>query len=181
MITLILEDAEERMEKSIDSLEKDLATVRTGRANPNMLSGIMVDYWGEPTPVNQVAGISVVEGRQLVIKPYDKSTLKNIERSIFESNLGLTPQNDGQVIRINVPPLTEDRRKEFVKQVWKYAEQAKVALRNIRRSANDEIKKADLAEDEEKRGQEKVQKLTDRYVKKIDEIAKAKEKDLMTV
>lgn len=181
MLTLILEDTKERMEKSIDALQKDLATVRTGRANPNMLSTVLVEYWGEPTPVNQVAGISVVEGRQLVIKPYDKSTLKNIERAIFESNLGLTPQNDGTVIRINVPPLTEDRRKEFVKQVWKYAEQAKVALRNIRRSANDEIKKADFAEDEEKRAQEKVQKLTDQYVKKIDEIAKAKEKDLMTV
>ncbi|MEE0967057.1 MAG: ribosome recycling factor [Bacilli bacterium] len=181
MINLILEDTKERMEKTIDAFQKDLANVRTGRANPNMLASVMVDYWGSPTPVNQVAGISVVEGRQLVIKPYDKSTLKNIERAIFESNLGLTPQNDGQLIRITVPPLTEDRRKEFVKQVWKYAEQAKVALRNIRRSANDEIKKADLAEDEEKRGQEKVQKLTDQYVKKIDEIGKVKEKDLMTV
>ena len=181
MINLILEDTKERMEKTIDAFQKDLANVRTGRANPNMLASVMVDYCGSPTPVNQVAGISVVEGRQLVIKPYDKSTLKNIERAIFESNLGLTPQNDGQLIRITVPPLTEDRRKEFVKQVWKYAEQAKVALRNIRRSANDEIKKADLAEDEEKRGQEKVQKLTDQYVKKIDEIGKVKEKDLMTV
>ena len=181
MINLILENTKERMEKTIEAFQKDLANVRTGRANPNMLSTVMVDYWGSPTPVNQVAGISVVEGRQLVIKPYDKSTLKNIERAIFESNLGLTPQNDGQIIRITVPPLTEDRRKEFVKQVWKYAEQAKVALRNIRRSANDEIKKADLAEDEEKRGQEKVQKLTDQYVKKVDEIGKVKEKDLMTV
>ena len=181
MINLILEDTKERMEKTIDAFQKDLANVRTGRANPNMLASVMVDYWGSPTPVNQVAGISVVEGRQLVIKPYDKSTLKNIERAIFESNLGLTPQNDGQLIRITVPTLTEDRRKEIVKQVWKYAEQAKVALRNIRRSANDEIKKADLAEDEEKRGQEKVQKLTDQYVKKIDEIGKVKEKDLMNV
>lgn len=181
MINLILEDAEERMNKSIESFQKDLATVRTGRANPNMLERVMVDYWGSPTPINQVAGISVVEGRQLVIKPYDKTTLKNIEHAIFESNLGLTPQNDGTLIRIVVPPLTEERRKEFVKKVWKYAENAKVALRNIRRSANDEIKKADVAEDDEKRGQEKVQKLTDKYVKKIDELAKAKEKDLMTV
>lgn len=181
MINLILEDTAERMEKTIESFQKELATVRTGRANPNMLSTVLVDYWGSPTPVNQVAGVSVVEGRQLVIKPYDKSTLKNIERAIFESNLGLTPQNDGTLIRITVPPLTEDRRKEFVKQVWKYAEGAKVALRNIRRSANDEIKKADFAEDEEKRGQERIQKLTDQYVKKIDEIAKVKEKDLMTV
>jgi len=181
MINLILEDTEERMKKSIDAFQKELATVRTGRANPNMLERVMVDYWGSPTPVNQVAGISVVEGRQLVIKPYDKSTLKNIEHAIFESNLGLTPQNDGQIIRIIVPPLTEERRKEFVKQVWKYAENAKVSLRNIRRSANDEIKKADVSEDDEKRGQERVQKLTDKYVKKIDELAKAKEKDLMTV
>lgn len=181
MINLILEDTEERMEKTINSFNKELATIRTGRANPNMLNTVLADYWGSPTPINQMAGISVVEGRQLVIKPYDKTSLKAIERAIFESNLGLTPQNDGTIIRIVVPPLTEDRRKEFVKQVWKYAENAKVALRNIRRSANDEIKKADVSEDEEKDGQNRVQKLTDKYVKKVDEIAKVKEKELMTV
>jgi ribosome recycling factor len=181
MINLILEDTKERMEKTIEAFQNELSTVRTGRANPSMLDRVMVDYWGSPTPVNQIAGISVVEGRQLVIKPYDKSSLKNIEHAIFEANLGLTPQNDGTIIRIVVPPLTEERRKEFVKVVWKYAEGAKVALRNIRRSANDEIKKADVSEDEEKDGQNRVQKLTDEYVKKIDELGKVKEKDLMTV
>ena len=181
MFDLILEDTRERMQKSIEAFQNELTTVRTGRANPKMLDRVMVDYWGTPTPINQVAGVSVVEGRQLVIKPYDKSSLKNIEHAIFESNLGLTPQNDGQLIRIIVPPLTEERRKEFVKQVWKYAESAKVSIRNIRRSANDEIKKAEVTEDEEKDAQEQVQKITNEFVKKIDELAKVKEKDLMTV
>lgn len=181
MINMILDDASERMTKAIDSYKRDLATVRTGRANPAMLDRVMVNYYGSPTPVNQIAGISVVEGRQLVIKPYDRSSLKDIERGIYEADLGLTPQNDGEIIRINVPALTEERRKEFVKNVWKYAEHAKVAVRNIRRDANDEIKKCDGSEDEIKDGQNRVQKLTDKFVKQIDEIGKAKEKDIMTV
>ena len=139
MLNLILEDTKEKMDKTIVAFKNDLSTVRAGRANPNMLDRVMVDYWGSMTPINQTSGISVVEGRQLVIKPYDKSILKDIERAIFEANLGLTPQNDGEVIRITVPPLTEDRRKEYVKTVKKYGEDAKVALRNIRRSANDEF------------------------------------------
>lgn len=181
MIDLILEDTEERMQKSIESFRNELTTIRTGRANPNMLDRVNVDYWGSPTPLNQIAGVSVVEGRQLVVKPYDKSALKNIERAIFEANLGLTPQNDGQILRIVVPPLTEERRKEFVKVVWKYAENAKVAIRNIRRSANDDIKQAGVSEDEEKYAQEDVQDLTNKYIKKVDELAKAKEKELLTV
>lgn len=181
MINMILDDANERMTKAIDSYKRDLATVRTGRANPAMLDRVMVDYYGSPTPVNQIAGISVVEGRQLVIKPYDRSSLKDIERGIYEADLGLTPQNDGEIIRINVPALTEERRREFVKNVWKFAEHAKVAVRNIRRDANDEIKKCDGSEDEIKDGQNRVQKLTDKFVKLIDEIGKAKEKDIMTV
>lgn len=181
MINMILDDANERMTKAIDSYKRDLATVRTGRANPAMLDRVMVDYYGSPTPVNQIAGISVVEGRQLVIKPYDRSSLKDIERGIYEADLGLTPQNDGEIIRINVPALTEERRREFVKNVWKFAEHAKVAVRNIRRDANDEIKKCDGSEDEIKDGQNRVQKLTDKFVKQIDEIGKAKEKDIMTV
>lgn len=181
MINMILDDANERMTKAIDSYKRDLATVRTGRANPAMLDRVMVDYYGSPTPVNQIAGISVVEGRQLVIKPYDRSSLKDIERGIYEADLGLTPQNDGEIIRINVPALTEERRREFVKNVWKFAEHAKVAVRNIRRDANDEIKKCDDSEDEIKDGQNRVQKLTDKFVKQIDEIGKAKEKDIMTV
>ncbi|MDE6952538.1 MAG: ribosome recycling factor [Erysipelotrichales bacterium] len=181
MLNLILEDTKEKMDKTIVAFKNDLSTVRAGRANPNMLDRVMVDYWGSMTPINQTSGISVVEGRQLVIKPYDKSILKDIERAIFEANLGLTPQNDGEVIRITVPPLTEDRRKEYVKTVKKYGEDAKVALRNIRRSANDELGKADLPEDQEKDGKTRVQKLTDEYVKKIDALAKDKEEELMTV
>ncbi len=181
MIDLILEDTKERMNKAIESYRRDLSTVRTGRANPNMLDRVMVSYYDTPTPINQIAGISVVEGRQLVIKPYDKSTLKDIEHGIYEADLGLTPQNDGEIIRIMVPALTEERRKEFVKNVWKFAENAKIAIRNIRRDSNDEIKKVDVSEDQVKSGQESVQKLTDQFVKEVDEIGKVKEKDIMTV
>lgn len=181
MIDLILEDASERMKKAIEAFQRDLSTIRTGRANPNMLDRVMVDYYGSPTPVNQIAGISVVEGRQLVIKPYDRSSIKDIEHAIYEAGLGLTPQNDGELIRIMVPALTEERRREFAKNVWKFAEHAKVSIRNIRRDANDEIKKTDAREDEVKDGQERVQKLTDKFVKEIDKIAKNKEKDIMTV
>ncbi len=178
MIDMILEDTTERMNKTIESFQRDLTTVRTGRANPAMLDRVMVSYYGSPTPVNQIAGISVVEGRQLVIKPYDKSSIKDIEHGIYEAELGLTPQNDGEIIRIMVPALTEERRKEFAKQVWKFAENAKVSIRNIRRDGNDEIKKIDGSEDEIKAGQEKIQKLTDKFV---DEIAKVKEKEILTV
>lgn len=181
MINMILDDTNERMTKTIESFQRDLSAVRTGRANPNMLDRVMVNYYGSPTPVNQIAGISVVEGRQLVIKPYDKSSIKDIEHGIYEADLGLTPQNDGEIIRIMVPALTEERRKEFAKNVWKFAENAKVSIRNIRRDSNDEIKKTDGSEDEIKAGQERVQKLTDKFVKEIDEIAKVKEKDIMTV
>lgn len=181
MLNLILEETKEKMNKTIDAFHNELSTVRAGRANPNMLDRVMVDYWGEKTPLNQTSGISVVEGRQLVVKPYDKSILKDIERAIFEANLGLTPQNDGEVIRITIPPLTEERRKDFVKQVKKYAEDAKVALRNIRRSANDDVEGADLPEDQVKQGKEKVQKLTDEYVKKVDALTKDKEEELLTV
>lgn len=181
MLNLILEETKEKMNKTIDAFHNELSTVRAGRANPNMLDRVMVDYWGEKTPLNQTSGISVVEGRQLVVKPYDKSILKDIEHAIFEANLGLTPQNDGEVIRITIPPLTEERRKDFVKQVKKYAEDAKVALRNIRRSANDDVEGADLPEDQVKQGKEKVQKLTDEYVKKVDALTKDKEEELLTV
>ena len=181
MLDLILEETKERMEKSIEAFRHELATVRTGRANPTMLDRVMVNYYGEKTPLNQTAGISVVEGRQLLIKPYDKNSLKDIKHAIYESGIGLTPQNDGEVIRINVPALTEETRKEYVKQAKKYAEEAKVALRNIRRTSNTEVEKAGLTEDEEKQGKEQIQKLTDEFVKKIDQLTKEKETDLMTV
>ena len=140
MLDLILEETKEKMEKSIEAFKHELSSVRTGRANPTMLDRVKVNYWGEMTPLNQTAGISVVEGRQLVVKPYDKNILKDIEHAIYEANLGLTPQNDGEIIRINVPALTEETRREYVKQAKKYAEDAKVALRNIRRNANDDVK-----------------------------------------
>ena len=148
MLNLILEETKEKMDKSIDAFKNELSTVRTGRANPTMLDRVMVNYYGEKTPLNQMASISVVEGRQLMIKPYDKSTLKDIEHGVYEADLGLAPQNDGEVIRINVPALTEETRRGYVKQAKKFAEDAKVALRNIRRSANDDVDKAGLTEDE---------------------------------
>ena len=181
---LILLECEEKMEKTIEAFTRNLANIRTGRATPAMLDKVMVEYYGSPTPLNQVAGVSVQEGRQLVIKAYDKSAMKEIERGIYEADykfdLGLIPMNDGTVIRINVPPLTEDRRRELVKQVKKAAEDAKVALRNERRKAIDQISK-DSDEDAVKDGKNDVQKLIDKYTKKIEEVAKAKEDDLMTV
>ena len=181
MVELVLEEAKEKMEKSVEAFSNELVNIRTGRANPSMLDRVMVEYYGSPTPLNQVAGISVVEGRQLVIKPYDKNSMKDIEHGIYQADLGLTPQNDGTVIRIVIPPLTEERRKEMVKQVNKLAEEAKVALRNIRRNANTDVEKTGETEDEVKAGKEDVQDLTNEFVKKIDQIAKEKEKDLMTV
>ena len=172
---------EEKMSKTINVYKENLAEIRAGRANPAVLNKIKIDFYGTPTPINQMAGVSVVEGRQLVIKPYDKSALKDIEHGIYEADLGLTPQNDGEIIRITEPALTEERRKEYAKNVWKFAEHAKVAIRNIRRDANDEIKKCDGSEDEIKDGQNRVQKLTDKFVKEVDEIGKVKEKDIMTV
>jgi len=177
----IIENLKAKMEKSISSFHYELATIRTGRANPTILDRVQVEYWGSMTPINQVANISVVEGRQLVIKAYDKNTLKDIERAIHEADLGLNPQNDGQIIRIIIPSLTEERRKELAKSVGKYAETAKVAIRNVRRDANEDIKKESLPEDEEKRAQEQIQKLTDQYIKTIDGIAKEKEKEILTV
>lgn len=181
MTKAIIDNANSRMDKAIDALNSELKTVRTGRANPTILDRVFVDYWGEMTPINQVANVSVQEGRSLVIKPYDRSTLKAIERAILEADLGFNPQNDGQIIRIVIPPLTQDRRKELSKQVSKIGEQSKVAIRNIRRDANDAIKKGEFTEDDVKRAQEKVQKNTDQYIKKVDSIVKEKENEIMSV
>ena len=179
---VILNATNEKMEKAIVSFEEGLSSIRTGRANPNILNHVEIDYYGSMTPLNQVGSISVVEGRTLVIKPFDVSFLKEIEKSIYEANLNLTPQNDGTVIRLQVPALTEDTRKELTKEVSKKAEDAKVAIRNIRRESNDLAKKsAELTEDLEKDCLEKIQKLTDEAIKKIDEIAAAKSKEIMTV
>lgn len=173
---------ESKMQKAIESLEHNLTKVRTGRANPNILDGIEVDYYGCPTPINQIASISVQEGKTLCIKPYDASSLKDIERALNASDLGLPPLNDGTVVRITMPSLTEETRKGFCKDISKFAEEAKVAIRNIRREGNDEVKKdKTLPEDTQKDLENQIQKLTDKFVAKADETAKAKEKDVMTI
>lgn len=177
----VLLECETRMEESIDAMEKRFLNVRAGRANPNMLDGVMVEYYGAPTPLKQLANISIPEARQISIKPFDKSILGEIEKAIFEANIGLTPNNNGEVIFLVVPALTEERRKELVKQVKGIAEDAKIALRNIRQDANSDIKKLKLPEDVEKSGNEEVQELINKYNKVIEEKLKVKESELMTI
>jgi ribosome recycling factor len=185
MIKDILRDAEEKMQKSIEFLTKDLSTLRAGRANPAMVEKIMVDYYGEATPINQLGNITVPEARLLVIQPWDKSIIPAIEKAIFKSDLGVTPSNDGNLIRIAIPQLTEERRKDLVKVVKKKGEETKVAIRNIRRDSNDMTKMSEkeklLSEDESKKGMDEIQKFTDKYVKKVDGILQAKEKEIMEV
>ena len=159
----ILDSVEAKMNKAMENLESNLRTIRTGRANANMLERVSVEYYGSPTPINQISSIQVVEGRQLVVKPYDRSILKDMDHAISAANLGLVPQNDGDVIRINVPALTEDRRKDLAKEAHKSGEECKIAVRNIRRDGNDMAKKdKELTEDMRKDAQEKIQKMTDR-------------------
>lgn len=180
----VKKNAEDRMQKAIQALKGDLATLRAGRANPAILERVMVDYYGAPTPINQTGNINTPDPRQILIQPWDKSILGDIEKAILKSDLGLTPTNDGDVIRISIPPLTEERRAELVKTSKKYGEEAKVAIRNIRRDANEEIKKlekTEISEDESRRHQEDIQKLTDKYVKEVDQIMDAKEKEIMEV
>lgn len=176
----IVDSSEKKMEGAIEHLKEDLAVVRTGMANAGMLNNVSVDYYGSPTPLNQIAGIKVEEGRTLVVKPYDPSSLKDIEKALNIADLGIAPQNDGQVIRLAVPQMTEETRKDMVKKVNKMAEDAKVAVRNIRRDANSAIK-ADktMDEDLQKDQLDEVQKLTDKYVKKIEETADKKAKEVM--
>ena len=180
-IETVLFNAEEKMENTITSLEHKFTNVRAGRANPSMLDGITVEYYGTETPLKQLANISIPEARQLMIKPFDKSILGGIEKAIFEANLGITPNNNGECIFLVIPPLTEDRRRELVKQVKALAEEGKIALRNIRQDANTGIKNLKLPEDEEKQGNEEVQELINKYNKLIDEKLKDKENDLMTI
>ncbi len=177
----LLLNTEEKMENSINSLKNRFTNVRAGRANPSMLDGITVEYYGAPTPLKQLANISIPEARQLMIKPFDKSILGGIEKAIFEANLGLTPNNNGECIFLVIPPLTEDRRRELVKQVKGIAEEGRIALRNVRQEGNTAIKNLKLPEDEEKRGEEEVQDLINKYNKIIDELLKEKENDLMTI
>ena len=170
------------MDKALGALIDQFDGVRTGRATPALLNDVNIVYYGVDTPLNQLAQISVVEGSQLVIKPFDPQILKDIEKSIFAANLGLTPQNDGTLIRVNVPRLTEETRKEIAKDIGKMGEDAKIAIRNIRRESNDSIKKDDsLSEDEEKKHLERIQKITDEFVKKIDTSVSEKTVEIMTV
>ncbi len=181
MPDMVLLEAEEKMDKVIDNYNNELQTIRTGRANPALLDQITIDYYGVPTPIRQVAQISVPEPSQLYIKPYDKSVLKQIETAIQVSKLGLNPQDDGNGIRLIIPKMTEERRKELVKQVGKLEEQAKVGVRNVRRDANDELKKLKLTEDDEKGYLEDVQTLTDKKIKVIDELTAKKSEELMHI
>ncbi len=177
----ILLNAEEKMESTISALDNKFTNVRAGRANPNMLDGINVEYYGSPTPLKQLANISIPEARQLMIKPFDKSILAGIEKAIFEANLGITPNNNGECVFLVIPPLTEERRKELVKQVKALAEEGRIALRNIRQEANTALKNLKLPEDTEKEGNEEVQELINKYNKIIDERLKVKEQDLMSI
>jgi ribosome recycling factor len=181
----IINDTKSKMQKSVDNLSRELANISAGRANSNLLNGVTVDYYGAPTPVQQLASISVPEARLLVIAPYDKSSVGNIEKAINAANLGVNPSSDGEVIRISVPALTEERRKDLVKEVKKIGEDAKVAVRNVRRDANDELKKqqknADITEDDLKSQTADVQKLTDDSIKEIDKLLEEKEQDIMSV
>ncbi len=176
---------EERMEKTISVLAEKLGEIRAGRANPNILNKIKIDYYGTPTPINQVAGVSVPEARLITIQPWDVSVLKEIEKAILASDIGLNPNNDGKVIRLSFPELNEERRKEIVKEVKKMGEEAKVAVRGVRRDGIDEAKASQkeglITEDELKSAEEKVQKLTDKYVEEIDKVVSSKEKEVMSI
>lgn len=185
MIKDMIKDTETRMKKTIEHLVQDLATLRAGRANPAMVDRVMVNYYGSPTPLNQLANIAVPEPRLLVIQPWDKSSIAEIEKAIMKSDLGINPSNDGNVIRLAIPQLTEERRKEIVKVVKKRGEEAKVAVRNIRREQNDLVKSNEkdkvISEDEGKKGMDEVQKITDRSIKEVDAVMGAKEKEIMEV
>ena len=175
----------ERMEKCLDSLERDFSNIRAGRANPNVLNNVMVDYYGTPTPVGQMAAVSVPEPRLLVIQPWDASTLKDIEKAINVADIGINPQNDGKVIRLAFPQLTEEHRKNLVKDVAKRGEEAKVAVRNVRRDAMDDLKKMKkdnaITEDDLKDGEKKMQDITDKYIKQVEEMTKKKEDEILSI
>jgi len=175
----------ERMSRTIEALKKEFASIRTGRASLALLDGIMVNYYDTLTPLQQLASLSIPESRQIAIQPWDQKIIPDIEKAILKSDLGLTPMNDGKMIRINIPPLTEERRKQLVKAVRKKAEEAKVAVRNIRRDSNEELKKLEkekhLSEDTVKKSQDEIQKITDSYISKADEVLGHKEKEIMEV
>lgn len=185
MIKDVIDDAEVRMGKAIDALRRDLATIRTGRASPSLVDRLTVDYYGSSTPLNQLAGISVPEPRLLVIQPWDRGSMAAIEKAIMKSELGLNPTNDGQVVRITIPPLTEERRKQLVKLVQGHVEEGKVALRNIRRDAMAHVKELMnekmIGEDEERRAEQQVDELTKRFVNDAEQVGKSKEQEVLEV
>ncbi|MFP4083313.1 MAG: ribosome recycling factor [Desulfonatronovibrio sp.] len=181
----VLKDSEKKMDKAILNLEKEFSKLRTGRASTGLVEEVMVDYYGALTPLNQLASISIPDSRTIAIQPWDRNAFSSVEKAIMKSDLGLNPVNDGKIIRINIPPLTEERRKDLVKLAKKYSEDAKIAIRNIRRDANDTLKKMkndkDLSEDEMHKGQDEVQKLTDSFVEKADQVLEVKEKEIMEI
>jgi ribosome recycling factor len=185
MPDMVLMEVEEKMEQRVKDLSHELAKIRTGRANPKMFEGVHVEYYGVETPISQVANISVPEPTQLLIKPYDRSLVKEVERAIYAANLGVTPNNEGLQLRIVLPALTMETRKELVKKIKKYGEEAKVSIRNYRRDGNDAIKKlekaSDISEDDSKGYQEDIQELTDLYTDKVDQVVKAKEEDILHI
>jgi ribosome recycling factor len=185
MIRDVLNEAENRMKGVIAATKRDFAAVRTGRANPAILDRVSVDYYGTATPITQLATVSVPEPRLITIQPWDRSVLKEIERAILQSDLGLTPVNDGQIIRLAIPPLTEERRKELARLVRKEAEDKRVAVRNIRRDTNEQLKtmqkNGEISEDEAKRAEKQTQELTDKYIKEIDALLQAKEQEIMEI
>ncbi len=178
-------DAERRMQKAIEALKQDLAAIRTGRASPSLVDRIQVDYYGTPTPINQIASILAPEARQLVIQPWDRKMLTDIEKAIQKSDLGINPTNDGLVVRLNIPPMSEERRRDMVKALHKKLDEHKVAVRNVRRDIHDKLrereKKKDVSEDELKRSIERLQKLTDRYIDEMDKVGKSKEQEILEV
>jgi len=183
MIESIYQETTQSMEKSIDSLKNEFKKIRTGRASPSILDGIRVEYYGTTTPLNQMASLSIPESRLITIQPWDVSVIKDIEKAILKSDLGLTPSNDGKLIRISIPPLTEERRKELVKIIYKKSEEYRVAVRNIRRDSNELLKglkkDSDISEDDAFRAQDQVQKITDKHIKLIDDVCKEKEKEIL--
>ncbi|UNC91827.1 ribosome recycling factor [Candidatus Contubernalis alkaliaceticus] len=185
MSSEVFDTAKHKMGKAVEVFKSDLSTIRAGRATTSLLDKITVDYYGTPTPLNQLANISAPEPRLLVVQPWDKNVMADVEKTILKSDLGLTPSNDGNVIRLPVPQLTEERRKELVKMIRKKAEESKVAIRNIRRDANDQLKSlekdGEITKDDLKRSQEEVQKLTDEYIEKVDQVLSTKETEMMEV
>lgn len=179
----VLADAENRMKKAVEALRRELMTIRTGRAHPALLERITVDYYGTPTPITQLATVTAPEARLLVVQPWDKSTLRLIERAILNSDLGITPANDGQVLRLPIPPLTEERRRELVRLVHKKVEEGRIAVRNIRRDALDKIRtlerNKEISEDESRRSQERLQKITDTYIGQMDALSQEKEREVL--